>query len=377
MRSILSLVLVVILLSSCRNTPKADAANSYSDTSFVLTGKLEGIDSGNLIFVHRVGDDKAFDTVPINKGAFELKGKIVEGMTAYNCFVEGKDDDRLEILLENTNITIAAKLDSLEKAVITGSKAQADYELLKSKTRPSDDAMRSIMAQVRTADENGALKQVEDSLDKIYMVYDSLKQMEIAEFAKANPKSLAAAYAVSRNLLIEPKVEVLETVYAAFDSTIKQSRYGKTINETVLAIKKTAVGQPAPEFTMNNRDGKPVSLSNTRGKIMLLDFWASWCGPCRRENPNVVKAYEKFHAKGFNILGVSLDKDRDKWLEAIQKDKLVWNHVSDLKGWSNEAAKAYGIRAIPANLLLDKDGKILAKNLRGEELMKKLAEVVK
>ena len=127
---------------------------------------------------------------------------------------------------------------------------------------------------------------------------------------------------------------------------------------------------------MNDRDGKPFSLSSTRGKLILVDFWASWCGPCRRENPNVVKAYSKFHAKGFDVFGVSLDKDKDKWLEAIKKDNLTWNHVSDLKGWGNQAAKLYGIRAIPSNLLLDKQGKILAKNLRGEDLIKKLTEVI-
>lgn len=377
MRSILLLVGISLLFSSCRHKVGADAGNTSSDSTFVLTGKIQGLDSGTLLFVHRAGDDKVYDTVAITKGAFELKGKITEGMTAYNCFVEGKDDDRLELLLANGTITLAAKADSLEHAVITGSKPQADYDLLKEKTKAADAGMDRIAAEEKAADEKGTLKEVEDSLDKIYMAFDSVKQVQIAEFAKANPKSLAAAYAVSRSLLIEPKVEILEPIYAAFDSTVQQSKFGKTINESIVAIRKTAIGQEAPEFTMNDLEGKPVTLSSTRGKIVLVDFWASWCGPCRRENPNVVKAYAKFHPKGLEILGVSLDKDKDKWLEAIQKDKLTWNHVSDLKGWGNQAAKTYGIRAIPANVLLDKDGKILAKNLRGEDLVKKLAEVVK
>ena len=128
---------------------------------------------------------------------------------------------------------------------------------------------------------------------------------------------------------------------------------------------------------MNDTSGKPVALSSFKGKVTLLDFWAAWCGPCRRENPNVVKAYAKFHAKGLEIFAVSLDKNHDKWVEAISKDKLAWTHVSDLKYWDNEAAKLFGVRAIPANFLLDKEGKIIARNLSGDELMKKLSEVVK
>ena len=375
MRSLIFFVLFSTLLCSCKNNPLANADGTTTDSTFVITGKMEGADTGKIIFVHREADNKIFDTAILTKGAFELKGKVTGGMAAYNCFVEGKDDDRLEILMENKKITIAAKSDSLEKAIITGSASQTDYDLLKQQTKLANEGMEKIMAQEKAADVNGTLKNVEDSLDKIYMAYDSLKQMQIAAFAKEHTKSLAAAYAVSRNLLIEPKLEIIEPVYMAFDSTVQQSRFGKTISETIAAIKRTAVGVVAPDFTMNDKDDKPVALSSTRGKIVLVDFWASWCGPCRRENPNVVKAYAKFHAKGFNILGVSLDKDKDKWVEAIAKDKLTWQHVSDLKGWGNEAAKAYGIRAIPANVLLDKDGKILAKNLRGEELTKKLEEL--
>jgi peroxiredoxin len=135
-------------------------------------------------------------------------------------------------------------------------------------------------------------------------------------------------------------------------------------------------GNEAPDFTMNDRDGKPVKLSDFRGKVMLVDFWASWCGPCRRENPHVVELYNHYHAKGFDVLGVSLDKTRDPWLQAIEKDGLVWNHVSDLKGWANEAAQLYGVSSIPHTVLVDREGKIIARNLRGEQLTAKLREVL-
>jgi thiol-disulfide isomerase/thioredoxin len=159
-------------------------------------------------------------------------------------------------------------------------------------------------------------------------------------------------------------------------------KYQKTEPEAVALVQQylkvpagSAVGGEAPDFTMNTPDGQPLSLKSFRGKVLLVDFWASWCGPCRRENPHVVEAYHKYHPKGFDVLGVSLDKSRDPWLAAIEKDGLVWNHVSDLKGWQNSAAQLYGVTSIPHTVLLDKEGKIIARNLRGPALDAKLKEI--
>ena len=134
---------------------------------------------------------------------------------------------------------------------------------------------------------------------------------------------------------------------------------------------------PAPAFTLNDTSGHPVSLDAYKGKVVLVDFWASWCGPCRRENPNVVKAYAKYHPKGLEILGVSLDENRDKWIAAIAKDNLSWQHVSDLKGWNNVVAKQYAVRSIPNNYLIGKDGKIMAKSLYGDKLTEQLEAALK
>lgn len=155
-----------------------------------------------------------------------------------------------------------------------------------------------------------------------------------------------------------------------------EAKQKKTDMERAEAIeKKTAIGVAAMDFTQNNTAGKAVKLSDYRGKYVLLDFWASWCGPCRAENPNVLDNYEKYHSKGLEILAVSLDDKKDAWLKAIKDDGLEWAHVSDLKGWKNVVAKAYNINAVPSNFLIDKDGKIVAKDLRGEELSQKLAEI--
>ena len=149
--------------------------------------------------------------------------------------------------------------------------------------------------------------------------------------------------------------------------------------EKIEIAKKLGIGKVAPDFTQNDTLGNPVTLSSLRGKYVLVDFWASWCGPCRRENPNVVKAFQKFKDKGFHIIGVSLDQSnaKDKWIKAIHDDQLTWTQVSDLQFWKNAVAVEYGIQAIPQNYLLDPEGKIIAKNLSGDDLDKKLEEVMK
>jgi peroxiredoxin len=151
----------------------------------------------------------------------------------------------------------------------------------------------------------------------------------------------------------------------------------RSLRADVAVMKTVSVGQKAPDFTMNDTNGNPVTLSSKVGSgLLLVDFWAGWCGPCRRENPNIVKLYNDFHKKGFDVFGVSLDQTKESWVKAIADDKLTWTHVSDLQYWNNSAAKQYGIKAIPANFLLDKNGIIIGRNLMGEALYNKVNEVL-
>jgi len=151
-----------------------------------------------------------------------------------------------------------------------------------------------------------------------------------------------------------------------------------TLKEKIEVLKKVDIGQKAPDFTMNDPNGVPVSLYDALAncEVLLLDFWAAWCGPCRKENPFVVSTYNQFHSKGFSVLGVSLDRDRESWLKAIENDKLTWTHVSNVKYWDNPVAKMYGVSAIPTNYFIDKNGIILGKNLRGVALKEKVSSLI-
>ena len=173
-----------------------------------------------------------------------------------------------------------------------------------------------------------------------------------------------------------PNADTLQKIYSGLAPEIQASYLGKQLKSILDAALLTGVGRPAPEFTQTDTKGKPVALSSYKGQYVLIDFWASWCGPCRAENPNVLKYYREFRKKGFTVLGVSLDENKDKWLTAIRQDGLPWTQVSDLKGWNNEAALQYGVEGIPMNYLLDKNGTIVAKGLRGPELEKQLKELV-
>jgi peroxiredoxin len=198
-----------------------------------------------------------------------------------------------------------------------------------------------------------------------------------ASFVRKHPNSSVALFAVKQYAGWDIDAAKVEPLFNMLPASAKALPSAKALKDRIDIARKTGIGNYAMDFTQNDTLGKPVSLSSFKGKYVLVDFWASWCGPCRRENPNVVKVFNKYKDRNFTILSVSLDRPdaKDKWLAAIHKDNLTWTHVSDLKYWDNAVAKQYGIRAIPQNLLLDPQGKIIAKNLRGEDLDAKLTDV--
>lgn len=309
------------------------------------------------------------DSAVIKDGEFTMRGYLNSSQMCMIKFDNVKD--RISVFMDNSYIKITGQ--DIENITITGSAPQSDYESFKSKEGEFDAQLKDIITQYKVADkEKDTIKTAE--LDLKYEEVDSLKNLFIDTYIANNKSSNVAAYIVYSNVY-RYELKELEKIYTGFDKWVKAADYGVYLNDRIELLKKCDIGVSAPVFAMNNTEGKSVSLSDYKGKYVLIDFWASWCGPCRSENPNVVAAYEKYHEKGFEILGVSLDTKDDKWKAAIEKDKLTWEHVSDLKGWSNEAAAMYAVMAIPHSVLIDKNGVIIAKNLRGEDLHKKLEEI--
>lgn len=209
----------------------------------------------------------------------------------------------------------------------------------------------------------------------LFVKYHYNENYKIDSLISANPKSTVVAYLLYREIAPALSAAEIEANLALFDFSLKDLSYIKELKEIAAIKKSVEVGNLAPDFSGTTPDGKEIKLSDYLGNYLLLDFWASWCGPCRRENPNVVIAYNNFKSKGFSVFGVSLDKNKEDWTRAIKKDSLTWAHVSDLKFWDSAPAKLYGVRSIPSNFLLDPTGKIIARNLQGEDLIKKLKEV--
>jgi peroxiredoxin len=203
-------------------------------------------------------------------------------------------------------------------------------------------------------------------------------QRSIDKLVNQKPNSVVTAFILAATYSFNENPAVLEERYNKLQPAVKETEAGKQLAITIADSKIGAIGSMATDFTQADTSGVPVSLSSFRGKYVLVDFWASWCGPCRMENPNVVQNYKKFSPKNFTVLGVSLDRpgQKNKWIDAIHEDSLTWTHVSDLQFWNNAAAKIYKIQSIPQNYLLDPEGKIIAKNLRGEALEAKLCELL-
>jgi len=216
-----------------------------------------------------------------------------------------------------------------------------------------------------------AKQKIQEQYNVMFNEYNVVLKKEFKNIENSITAVLASDY-------LDPSTEFgfLDSLASNLKKTYPSSSSVDKFKLKMDKIATVAVGKTAPELVLNDPDGKSINLSSLKGKYVLIDFWASWCGPCRQENPNVVKMYSKFKSKGFEIYGVSLDDEKDNWIAAIKKDKLTWAHVSDLKGWQSEAASIYQVTGIPATYLLDKEGKIIAKNLRGKALEDKLAEVL-
>ncbi|MCZ2222360.1 MAG: AhpC/TSA family protein [Chitinophagales bacterium] len=349
--------------------------------SFSINGNITGLKDSTLVFLNdgygnSIAQDYAF------KGNFILKGHLDEPGFVKLGFIGLTNE--LDIFMFNENISVKANANNLEKSVvITGSALNNDYNAYLKAFNPIKDRFNDLSTRINTTP-NGKKR------DSLIGLFEQTKKHVVTELNKftsprlGSPVSTFVLYVV--NPVLPGGVEELETRYNKLYSSAKVGEFARLVEGIIekhkIEVAKASAtneGAIAPDFTQNDVDGNPVSLSSFRGKYVLVDFWASWCRPCRLENPNVVDAYNKFKSKNFTVLGVSLDRPdgKEAWLNAIKQDNLTWTHVSDLKFWDNAAARLYNVNSIPFNLLIDPSGKIVAKNLRGSELHEALERILK
>jgi peroxiredoxin len=350
-------------------TIKASVANLSAPTKVYLTYQVPG----KFILDSAMSDRGAFEfqgTVP-----YPLKAQIWLDHQGVGIKKPGKNADVLTLFLDKDAISINAP-DSIKNSVITGSRINTEYIKYKALLAKPMQEMAAISVeegaipadqtdQERLIELKGKFQKAAD--DKKALQYQFIKQNPNSEF------SLGALYEIAGPTI---DVAAIEPIYNSLSADIRNSTPGQQFAKSIEIARNTVVGSMAPAFTQNDVNNKSVSLIDFRGKYVLLDFWASWCGPCRAENPNVVKAYSHFKDKNFDVLAISLDEKRENWLKAVKADDMPWTQLSDLKGWNNAVAKQYDIKSIPKNFLIDPNGVIIATNLRGDALEKKLEEIL-
>lgn len=324
--------LIILLSISCKENPKAE---------FSFIGNTNGIENGTILYLASPLANALIDSAVVENNYFKFRTKLSQTPLLTTLSTKNFSHYR-NLWLENKPMTFDATKMDFRHAIVKGSDAENLYQTLN--------------------------KQVDT-------LHGSERQKLELEFVKINPGSIVSAYILSVYTTSWGKRKS-EELFDKFSTENKNSEYGKKVANFIRLNKELQIGEQYVDFEMADPNGKSKKLSDFKGKTILLEFWASTCGPCRQQNPNLVTTYKKFKAKGFEVFAVSLDQEKSSWLQAIEKDGLIWEHVSDLKGWDNEASLIYGVTGIPDNFLIDQNGVIVGRDLRGDKLNEKLTEIM-
>ncbi|MFY7740024.1 MAG: redoxin domain-containing protein [Flavobacterium sp.] len=382
MKKIVFLIALSLSILSCSKVKKGE---------FLISGEAKGLPNGKMIFLktqNDVGLVLNVDSAKVQDGKFELKGKVKEP-SMFALYIKDIQQP-VPFIMESGEIVVKIDKDSIWKSKISGTDSNDYFQEFNDKSnaiqkRMVDYQNKNIqkLMEAQQKKDNLAIESLKSGYVKIQKEMDDYMN----QYPDENPNSYISLLLVERLFNSQDfKYEKVKKTFENLNEEFRNTKKGKAISEKLKTIEKNmknpAVAEKlnslklAPDFSAKSPNGSTISLKESMGKVTIIDFWASWCGPCRKENPNVVALYNEFHSKGLNIIGVSLDDDATKWKDAIAKDKLTWNQVSNLKGFEDPIAIQYDIQQIPTTFVLDSKGNIVAKDLRGDELKAKVQELL-